>query len=455
VSTTVSSAARRIAEFSVAFESFEPGADGFERVGRALLDTYAVGIAGANEEASQRALRYLDAGRTAQRGHGTHASLWGRAGFYPVESAALWNGIAAHVLDYDDVTSPLRGHPSVAILPALVALAEAFDMSGAQLARAYIVGFEVICKLAKSLGVEHYAKGWHSTASIGTLGAAVGCAHLLALDVGQTISALGLAIAQAAGTRANFGAHAKAFQAGHANAAGLRAALLAREGFTASEDALASDIGYATLYGSGEPFELSALGTLPLELERSGIEVKKYPLCYATHRTLDGVLAMRAEHGLTLDDVERVGIRTSQGALAPLVHHRPVTGLQGKFSMEYAVAAALLDGAVTLESFTDEAVMRAPVQAFLASVSSTEVASGGVFPRWAEITIHRRHGDPLTRKVEQLRGSADLPLTIDELQAKAADCAAWGASGIDVESLMRAAMSLRERSVRDFLHCGS
>jgi 2-methylcitrate dehydratase PrpD len=447
------SAARRIAEFSVGFGSFNPGADLFERTGRALLDTYAVGVAGAGEDASQRALRYIQAHRADVLVDGVNASLWGRPGFYPIESAALWNGIAAHVLDYDDVTSPLRGHPSVALLPALVALAQAFDASGTRLTRAYAVGFEVTCKIARSLAVEHYAKGWHSTASIGTLGAALACAHLLDLDVAQTISAIGLAVAQAAGTRANFGAHAKSFQAGHANAAGLRAALLAREGFTAAEDALDGDIGYVALYGNGELLdeELATLGTGPLELERSGIEVKKYPLCYATHRALDGVLDLRAQHGLTLEDVERVVIRTSQGALTPLVHHRPVTGLQGKFSMEYAVSCALLDGWVKLESFTDEAVARAPIQQFLSRVDSAGANSGGVFPRWTEITIHRRDGTSLNRRIASLRGSAQLPLTLAELGAKAADCLAWGASQATAESIMRAALSLSALSVRDFL----
>jgi 2-methylcitrate dehydratase PrpD len=449
-------ASRRIAMFSVGFNRSNMTAALLEQVSRALLDTWAGGVAGSAEPASQHALRYLNFYGGCDHTEYMGASLWGRAGRYPLESAALWNGIAAHVLDYDDVTSPLRGHPSVAMLPALVALAEALDLKGSHLACAYVVGFEVICKIAKAMAVDHYAKGWHSTASIGTIGAAVACAHLLQLDVEQTMSAIGLAVSQAAGTRANFGSHAKAFQAGHSNAAGLRAALLAREGFTAAGEALDSEIGYTALYGNGEELapQLETLGSLPLELERSGIEIKKYPLCYATHRALDGLLALREGHGLTLDNVERVTVRTSKGALAPLVHHRPTSGLQAKFSMEYAVAAALHDGGVKLDSFVDAAVLRPEIQAFLARVSSADAAQGEVFPRWTEIVVDRRGETSLTCRVEQLRGSAQLPLTLAELGAKVADCLAWGKSDVDAETLVHAANTMAHRTVRQFLQSG-
>lgn len=444
---------RRIAEFSVAFDAGSVTAALFEQVGRALLDTFAVTVAGVHEAASQRALRYVAPVGATQRVDGIHASLWGHDGVAPLELAALWNGIAGHVLDYDDVTSPMRGHPSVAMLPALVALAESVDASGGDLVGAYLVGFEVIGQLAQRLAVRQYERGWHTTATIGMLGATVGCARLLKLDVEQTISALGLAVAQAAGTLANFGSHAKSFQAGHANAAAVRSALLAQQGFTASEEALDSSIGYVPLYAAEPcPFDDgSPFGATPLAFERHGLEVKKYPLCYATHRALDGVLALRDAHALTLEKVERVEVTTSRGALRPLVHHAPRTGLQGKFSIEYAMAAALLDGHVSLSSFTDPAVNRPSIQAFLRRVSSTEVTTGDVFPRWAEVTVMLRDGDRITTRVESLRGSAALPLTRQELAAKVADCLAWGQSRIDASRLVHGAMTLKEISVRDFL----
>ncbi|MCZ2498812.1 MmgE/PrpD family protein [Xylophilus sp. Kf1] len=435
-------------DYAAAFDPALLGADLLERVGRAVVDTCAVGLAGQGEPASQRGWRYA---RTAggDGGGALAARCWGRAQTLPLEFAALYNGIAAHVLDYDDVTSPLRGHPSVAMLPALVALGETLDASGRELAGAYVVGFEVICRLARAIGLRHYAKGWHSTATIGGLGCAVACARLLGLDAVRTSHAIGLAVAQAAGARANFGTHAKAFQAGHANALGLRAALLAREGFDAAPDILEAGFGYAALYGHGESLvqAMAGLGTGPSALEHDGIEVKKYPLCYATHRTLDGVLDLRAAWGLELAQVKSVQVRTSANALTPLIHPRPRTCLEGKFSMQYAVAAALADGRVGLSSFTDAAVQRAELQRFFPAVTTSE-ASGELLPRWAEIDIVLHDGRQLRQRVDGLRGSAQQPLTAAELRAKFHDCVAFGAVDIDADAFCDHAMHLGDTRVR-------
>jgi 2-methylcitrate dehydratase PrpD len=343
----------------------------------------------------------------------------------PLESAALCNGIAAHVLDYDDVTPVLRGHASVALWPALSALAEAMDADSARLASAYVVGFEVLCGLARGMAVGQYARGWHTTASIGVLGCTAGCAHLLGLDPRQTVNALGLAVAQAGGVRQNVGTQAKSFQAGQCNAAALRAVLLAREGFEASADALDGEFGYLDLYGAGMAAALPGeLGHVPLELERSGLDVKKYPMCYATHRALDGLLALKHGHAIDAAQVRAVQVRASAGALVPLVHPRPSTGLEGKFSMQYAVAAALLDGAVRLASFTDAAVCRPEAAELMARTSVAEV-DGDMFPKWSEVEIELRDGRTLVQRVEQLGGSQQAPLTDADLREKAADCLQW------------------------------
>ncbi|MDO9075482.1 MAG: MmgE/PrpD family protein [Rubrivivax sp.] len=444
-------AAERIAHFACGFQTRQLTADLLHATGRALVDTYACAIAGCHEPASQLALQYARA--SALPAPGRAASHWGSGERLPLELAALCNGVAGHVLDFDDVTSPLRGHPSIALLPALLGLAEASDTDGAELVCAYVVGFEVICKLSKAMALKHYARGWHSTASIGTLAAAVACARLLRLDVARTTHAIGLAVAQAAGTRANFGTHAKSFQAGHSNAAGLRAALLAAEGFDAAPGVLDDAFGYVDLYGHGESLQaqLATLGQGPLELISSGIEVKKYPLCYATHRTLDGVLDLRAEQGLALADVQTVHVRTSAGALTPLIHTRPQTGLEAKFSMQYAVAAALLDGDVRLSSFTDAAVQRPEAQTFFVQVSTDDSGDGPAFPRWADITLTLRDGQTLQRRVDQLRGSAEAPLTLAELRSKLQDCLAWGQARADVDRLVSGALALDRTSARQWL----
>src|SRR6218665_2204691 len=183
-------AAEQIAAFVSSFGAERLTRALVQTCGRALLDTYAVAIAGKDGPASRLALRYArrSGAALAPRPAGDwggggrrpwEGGFWGRGELLPWELAALCNGVAGHVLDYDDVSAPLRGHPSIALLPALVGLAEAMDASGAEFVCAYVAGFEVICKLSKAMALRHYARGWHSTASIGTLAAAAACARLL------------------------------------------------------------------------------------------------------------------------------------------------------------------------------------------------------------------------------------------------------------------------------------
>jgi 2-methylcitrate dehydratase PrpD len=444
-------ASQRIAEFACHFDASSMPQTVRTLCARSLVDTFAVGIGGANEPAALSARALAEADR---RTAGTPATARVWAGGLPThcEIAALANGILAHVLDYDDVTPALRGHPSVVLWPALLALGEAFDLPGDDLEAAFVIGFEVMCMLARAIGVPHYEKGWHSTASIGVLGATVACTRLLRLDVPRTVNAIGLAVAQAAGCRANVGTQAKCFQAGQAAAAAVRAARLAQAGLESSPDSLDGNEGYARLYADNLPLEpwLSELGSGLLEIERSGIDVKQYPMCYATHRALDAVLALRHEHGIRFEDVERVHVHSSHGGLLPLTHHRPATGLEGKFSIEYAMAAALKDGVITLDTFTDRAVMRAEIQSFMPAVE-TSSAIGERSPRWAHVTVTLKNGREVERRVEVLRGSSTAPLSDDELIAKAGDCLRFGGSSLAARTLFEIAVSMRSNTVRALL----
>jgi 2-methylcitrate dehydratase PrpD len=444
------SAAGKIAAFSASFSAERLSPDHFRLIARALIDTIACAVAGRNEEAARIALTYVH-----DRSAGRMASAWGADARLPVEDAAFYNGVAGHVLDFDDVTSPLRGHPSVALLPPLLALAEAYEKTGQQLATAFAAGFEVLCKLARAMVADHYARGWHSTSTLGMIGATVACARLLELDGTQTVHAIGIAVAQCAGSRENFGTMAKSFQAGHCGASAVRAALLAQEGFTGSSDALDGEFGFMALYGNGENLhaQLDTLGSDRLELDAAGFEIKKYPLCYATHRAIDGVLDLREEHGLTLDMVERVDILTNYRALVPLIHARPQTGLEGKFSMQYAIAAALADGHVRLSSFADSAVRRPEIQRFLPQVEARD-EHGPAMPRWTRLTLSLKNGKVLEKMVTRLRGAADCPLTDEELIAKAEDCFSFGGYNASARTFAHAAFALDRLQVADILQRG-
>lgn len=420
-------------------------------VARAVLDTVAVGIAARDEPAARLAVR-----RARAQGDGP-CTLWTASGTSRVreEEAAWANGVIAHVLDFDDVTSPMRGHPSVAMLPAIFALAEAENLSVDEVTVAYVAGFEVIAALSVAMAAPHYALGWHSTATIGAIGAAAACARLLRLDEARVAHAIGLAVTQAAGTRASFGTMAKSVQAGNANLTGLRAARLAEIGFDAAPDTLGGALGFACLSGGGA-LALPQVGERGALL-RYGLEVKKYPLCYATHRALDAVLELRAAHGLTLDAVEAVHVHASPGALAPLIHHRPMTGLDAKFSMEYAMTAALADGTLRLASFDDAAVRRPTIQTFLPCVTADE-AEGELLPRWAEVSLQLKDGRALSLRRQALRGGAEDPLSNAELLAKAADCFVHGGGAVTGAAALLAAFEDPRLAVRSALRealCGA
>jgi 2-methylcitrate dehydratase PrpD len=434
---------QRIGAFAAGFTPARMTAEESHLARRALLDTIACALGGLREGPTAAALRYARATSGPAR-----ARVWGTAERLGIEQAAFVNGVAGHVLDFDDVTGPLRGHPSVAMLPALCALAEAEGKGLSAVAAAFVAGFEVMGRMGEAIGDEHYAKGFHATATIGVLGTTVACANLLGLSAKGVADAIGLAVAQAAGSRENFGTDAKSFQAAHANRAALQAVLLAREGFDASPAALEGPRGYVRLYGAGEDAAAAfeGLGEEPRLLVRARLEVKKYPMCYATHRTLDGLLDLKAETGIGLEEVASVAVEGSARAFQPLLHDAPRTGLEGKFSLQYAVAAALADGRVTLASFEDAAVRREAIQRFMPRVTKREGA-GALNPRYAEIAVTLKDGRTLRRRVEALRGGPSLPLTDAQLAAKLADCIAHAGLGADAPAVAAMILDPADRPV--------
>jgi 2-methylcitrate dehydratase PrpD len=360
------------------------------------------------------------------------------------------------VLDYDDMLPPLVGHPSVAMIPALVALAQQTGADGARFSAAYIAGYELLAAISPAMALKHVMKGWHSTASMGVLGATAACSVLLGLDEEQAANAIGLAVTQAAGNRQNFGTMAKSFQIGQCNAAAVRAALLAQKGFTAPHDAIEGKYGFLALYGENEDMAdaLAGLGRTPLAFDTIGIDVKKYPCCYAIHKALDGVLALRRAHGLTWDNVGQIEIVTQTRGLQPLTYTDPQSGLEGKFSMEYAIVAAMLDGRIQLSSFDDAQVARSQVRSRLTRVTKREAPSP-MLPRWATVRIVLQNGSAAEQHVTTSRGDAQDPLTDAELVEKAEDCFAYGGRDASARELASKVFELDQRRIRDVIPVGT
>ncbi|MDP9095922.1 MAG: MmgE/PrpD family protein, partial [Pseudomonadota bacterium] len=314
--------------------------------------------------------------------------------------AAWINGVAAHALDYDDVA--LRGHPSTVLVPAILAEAETLDVSGRDMIVAFVAGYEVWAELGRRESGYHHGKGWHPTGIFGAIAAAAACAHLRRLDPAQTAQAIALGASQSAGLMANFGTMTKPFHAGKSAHAGVMAARLAASGFTASMDALEHPQGFlAAVSPEGKVDRDSKADGLgeTWRIMTSGLAVKKFPTCYCTHRAIDGMLDLVREHDVQPSDVAAVTVTLSDNFATILRNHLPQTGLAAKFSIEFAMACALIARRVGLGELTDDFVRRADVQELMPLVSvqiSTEPDPG--YPGAAlndRVTIDLRAGGTL------------------------------------------------------------
>ena len=343
--------ARRIV--AMRYDALTPGAIAYAKIG--LLDTFAVGIAGFDDEASAIARKVSSAE------HGD-ALVWGSAERTSAFKAAFLNGIAANVLDYDDCTDVLGGHPSSPILPALIALAEERRASGREVLTAYVAGFEIETALARGVNFHHYEKGWHPTATLGVFGAAAACAKLLGLDEAQTTRALALCASLAAGVKSNLGSMGKPMHVGNASRNGLLAALLAAEGFTGNADALEHPQGFLEVFNGAGNYSVERLlekwGT-PWEIEMPGIAVKQYPCCLSTQSAIDLTIALVREHGVRADAVKKVEASVPALRLKHTDRPQPRSALDAKLSIQYVLARALAERTVSLVHFEGDAY-RAP-----------------------------------------------------------------------------------------------
>ena len=375
------------------------------------------------------------------------ATLLFGAGTAPAPVAAWINATAAHALDFDDVAQ--RGHPSTVLVPAILAEAQAIGATGRQMVLAYAAGYETWAELVRRDADAHHNKGWHPTGIFGAIGAAAACASLRGLSAEQAAHAIALGASQSAGIMANFGTMTKPFHAGRAAHAGVISARLAASGFTAALDALEHPQGFLAAVSPAGRIDVDS----PMEagrvwkLARDGLSVKKYPLCFCTHRALDGMLDLLKENRLDPARVARVNVSTSRRNTTILRNHRPQTGLEAKFSMEFAMACALVAGRAGLTELTDEFVRRAEIQALMQRVSvdpddREDPATPGYTPDDL-VSIEKIDGSRLeSRKITTVRGGPQEPLAREELWAKFDDCLRVGATGVPARPLFDSLMSL-------------
>ena len=388
-----------------------------------MLDCVGTMIAGADEEAVQIVSRMV---ATSTTNDGAPEIPSGRNLAAP--DAALVNGVAAHVLDYDDVG--MDGHPSAALTPAILAEGWTLGSSGEEAVAAYVAGYEVWALLQELEPGALHERGFHPTAIWGTLSAAAACARLNRLNPEETTNAIAIAASLAAGSVANFGTMTKSLHAGRTAQSGVLAARLAKTGFTASPDVLEHRAGFMRAHSdSGKPAVTRGDWGLGenWRLEKMGINIKRYPMCYATHRSIDAMLDLATDHDLAPDAIEEIHVRIGNAQDLMLRNRAPKTALEAKFSMEFAMASALIARKVGLKELDDAFVRRDDIVETMRKVkrSTTDerLADMPPFSPDDRVSIRLKNGTELKHEpVVRAKGHWQKPLTESELREKFLDC---------------------------------
>ena len=423
---------KRVADFVVETGYRQIPEEAIKIAKDAILDSLGCSLAAAREPAVEIVSEYVkelggkpEAGVIA-KGFRTSAPL-----------AALINGTMAHVLDYDDVAASWWGHPTVVLLPTVFALGEKEKLSGEAILEAYILGFEIGSRVNQGLGIGYYQAGWHSTITAGTMATTVAAAKMMKLDIQKVRVALGIAASLAGGFKRNFGTMTKSFHAGTAAQNGIIATSLAKQGFTADDSIFEVPQGYCQMFSQDYNLDriTEGLGS-PFDIVSPGLSIKPYPCCRAMHQSIDAILHLIHEHDIKAADVAEVECRTSPLLPIQLYYHQPKTGLEGKFSIEYCMAVALLDRDVKLAQFDDERVNRSDVQELFQKVKYVHPEgvdwTGGVRIPQA-VTVKLKDGREFSHEVKHAKGDPSNPLTQEELAAKFRDCASQVLSAQDTE----------------------
>lgn len=383
-----------------------------------ILDGLAVAIAGSAEDGPRLAAEHVKS-----LGGTEVSTVFGRGFKTSPVSASYVNGISLHVLDYEPMWSPAT-HATSPTLPTVLALAEMEGAPGREVITAFVKACEIQGRIR--LASQQYAPGklvYHPPGVVGVMGSAVAAAHLLNLDVSQLQNALGIAASRAGGLMANVGTMTKATHCGWAAAAGLDATLLASRGFTGNMGIIEAPNGYAeAFFGEGFDFQsLLAFGR-PFRLVDPGFAIKMFPSQYATHFGITAALELRR----AIDDPQAIrSVRITTPMMPYVDRPSPRTGLEGKFSFQYTVAAALLDGAVNVGTFSDERCLRADMVALLPAITlvQSEEIPGELEKMWVEVAVELQGSHRRTARCDGPKGFWGLPpLTREDHLVKVRDC---------------------------------
>ncbi|HZT77680.1 MAG TPA: MmgE/PrpD family protein [Vicinamibacterales bacterium] len=409
---------------------------------RAFVDTIGVTLAGAAEPAARIVQRVV-----ARDGAGP-CRILGTAQSASVANAALANGTAAHAHDFDDMCFVSLAHPSAPLVAAALAAGEVAEAPGRALLDAYIVGFEIEGRLGRAMNPRHYQRGWHCTSTIGTIGATAAACRLRGLSPSATNHALAIAASEASGLKENFGSMVKPLHAGLAARNAIVAAELARAGMTASLSAIDGPQGFLAAFDSASVTLDDAMADLGTrwEILDTGITVKLYPSCAATHPSLDAMLDLCRAHGVRAEDVATVTVGVDPITPTVLLYDAPANALEAKFSMPFCIAAAIVDGRVGLDTFDDRRVADPEIATLRGrvrmTIDPTLDASAPPLTQ-ARVTVQLTDGRTLTAAANGARGYHEQPATDQELTEKFVACASRVLDKDAVQQTLEAIRDLR------------
>ncbi len=412
---------------------------------RHILDCAGVGLAATVEPAGRIILDM-----TREQGGAAQARVLGSNLRTGAVNAAWANGALAHLLDFDDTGF---SHPTACILPGALAFAEEAGASGADLVNAVCVGLEVFERMSRS-GREHEhvlrARGFHPTSLYGCSAAAAAAGSIVKLNPAQMAVAIGLAAANAGGLTQHFGTWGKGIHAGNAARAGVTSVLLARKDYFADPDGLDGDYGFFEAFHGPGNYNLGrvaeGLGT-HWSIVDPGLTVKNYPCCGGNLRALDAARELLEEHRIKFDDVAKLDVDVHPDLLNTVRFHLPTQGFRGKFSLDYVLAAMLLDGRVDLDSFSDDYCNAPRMRASLAKVQINTHAEWGddaTARRRAPVTLILKDGRKFTKQVDKVLGSPGNPMSRDQLLGKYRGCASRVLKGDRLEKSIAALENLEK-----------
>jgi 2-methylcitrate dehydratase PrpD len=396
-----------------------------------ILDGLGVALVGSTDECSRIVQNHIR--RNAARGE---SSILGTSLVAPAAKAALANGVAGHAMDYDDTqlsTSKeavygLLTHPTTPVLAAVLAIGEKEKISGQEFVLAYILGVEVECRIADAIHPRHYQSGFHSTATMGGLGAAMAVGKILRFKEEQLIRTLGIAASMAAGLRENFGTMTKPLHAGRAAENGVNAALLARDGFTAATNILEARRGFFNAMAGGyDESKISGRLGSPYFMKEPGISIKPYPSGSLSHPAQDLILDLVRQHDLKAADIERIDVGTNSNVPNALIYPMPKTALEGKFSIPFCMAIAALERKAGIAQFQDRKVRDKKVIELMKRVTlyvDDELEKLGYDQVRSRIRVTLKNGRMIEGRYDVARGHPEKPMSWAELGEKFRDCAA-------------------------------